>query len=287
MRTLPRILLAFLVVVSMAHGLAGGGGDGSYRPILHALVSAGLFALVLAVERFCRELSAAAGRAARTALCCLFLPVVFSAMGWLLPAVHPEPFEWTFAWLDARILGDRAAFAHLPWPLVDLLQITYASFYAIPIAAAVLAGRKSGARAFDRSMVILTFGFLASYLGYLLVPTLGPAVALPGLEGPRGSWLAARLHEWIDAAEANRWDCFPSGHTMMSLMSLHVVRRWARAFTVPFAVVVGILIASTILLRYHWVADVLAGAALAPICMRIADRMLDADGVPRVGEERI
>jgi membrane-associated phospholipid phosphatase len=65
---------------------------------------------------------------------------------------------------------------------------------------------------------------------------------------------------------------------MLSLISLMLVWRWARRAFWPLAVVVGLLVCSTMALRYHWVWDVLAGALAAWPCLRLGDLLLDRDG---------
>jgi membrane-associated phospholipid phosphatase len=127
-------------------------------------------------------------------------------------------------------------------------------------------------------MTILVFCFLCSYLGYLLFPTLPPYRFLDHGGELQGLWLAGTLHGWIDAAEANRWDCFPSGHTMLSVVSLILVWRWARRAVLPIALLVALLIFSTMALRYHWSWDVLAGALLAWPAVRCCDWLLARDG---------
>jgi membrane-associated phospholipid phosphatase len=131
-------------------------------------------------------------------------------------------------------------------------------------------------------VTILLGGFLTSYCGYLLVPTLGPNRVLPLHDLAYGDGIAAAIHRAIDAAEANPWDCFPSGHTMMATMSALVVGKWARGWLLPSLVIVLPLIASTIFLRYHWPVDVLAGAACAWPTMLGIERLLDRDGAARV-----
>ena len=62
-------------------------------------------------------------------------------------------------------------------------------------------------------------------------------------------------------------DVFPSGHTMMTLVLLylsaryHVRMRW-------FIYITGfLLIVATVYLRYHYVVDILAGAAFMVFCV--------------------
>lgn len=215
------------------------------------------------------------------------LPVVFSALCWMLPHVHPEPFEYRFLQLDRLLYGGDAAQVMdgllMPWVL-EPLQVIYALFYIVPVIAALGARRRSGGAAFDRSVAIIVGAFLVSYLGYLLVPTLAPKVVLTFDRELHGSSLFATLRASIDEGESNPWNCFPSGHTMLTLVSLLIAWRWHRSMFWWLLVPGLLLIASTVLLRYHWTVDVFAGAALVWPTVRVVDCLLDRDGWPPVPE---
>jgi membrane-associated phospholipid phosphatase len=281
--TSERIWFTYLgTVMAVALLVPGGGGDahavGTFVAVNAAVGLVVAYSRWLAVHR-----GHDAPRVLRAALAVIGLPVVFSSLCWLLPGVHPEPFEYAFlrldrAWFgaDAGLLVDR-----LPRWLVELLQVVYASFYGICIGSAVLAGLRSGRAAFDRAVLLLVGGFLASYLGYLLVPTLAPKVVLAFEHEVNGLLLTPQLRASIDAGEANPWDCFPSGHTMLTLTSLLILWRWHRTAFRWLLVPGLLLIASTVLLRYHWTIDVLVGALLCWPVARACDRLADRDGWPR------
>lgn len=278
-----RIWSVYLVAVVAVVLCTPAGGDAAYRPGWHLAVHAAVGAAVFAVRWVAVHCSHDAARVLRGALAVVGLPVVFSAMGWLLPALHPEPYEYLWLAVDRALFGAdvaRLVDGALPRFGVELLQLDYASFYALCMASALLAGWHSGGRAFDRAVVLLVGGFLASYLGYLLVPTLAPKLVLAHPADVEGLWLTAPVRACIDGAEANRWDCFPSGHTMMTVTSLIILWRWARPAFRVLLLPGLLLIASTVLLRYHWVADVAAGAACAWPCVWLCDRLVDCDGWP-------
>ncbi len=254
---------AAVAAVALVDGAPGG------RPWAYVALHGGLLAAVLAGRGWMARLPAVRARALRAGFCLLAIPVVFSAMGWVLPAVHPEAYEWRWIAADQALLGTdptRAVQPLLaPW-LVEVLQLAYSSFYALPVIAVLAAGIGRGAAAFDNALLVVTFGFLLSYLGYFLWPTLPPYRFLPHDTALRGVWLADTLYAALDAAEVHRWNCFPSGHTMLSVISLVLVRR-QRAVFWGMAPVVVLLIASTVMLRYHYVVDVLAGVAAVPLAL--------------------
>ena len=109
----------------------------------------------------------------------------------------------------------------------------------------------------------MVFVFYVSYACYFLVPAIGPryTVAHAG-PLPRGA-IAQAIDHTLDVLEKNKRDCFPSGHTMVVIaVLLEAARRSKKTFWafLPFAV--GLVLA-TVYCRYHYVADVLAGFALA------------------------
>lgn len=281
--TSERIWLLYLACIFAVLAATPGGGADGHAPWTCAAVHAAVLAVVLWSHRIATRRSHDAARIVRAALAVVGLPTVFSALCWLLPAVHPEPFEWWFVGVDRALVGcDPGGFVRdLPDWLVEAMQIVYGAFYGICVFAAVAAGIGSGAAAFDRAVLLLVGGFLVSYLGYLLVPTLGPNRVLAFDHGVIGVWLAAPVRAAIDAGEANPWDCFPSGHTMMTATSLLILWRWNRRWFWVLLAPALLLIASTVLLRYHWLLDVAGGAALAWPVARGCDHLADRDDWPR------
>lgn len=230
-------------------------------------------ALALVLVRRGSARSAAVGRILRAGFAIVGLPIVFSAMGLVLPAVHPEPYEWTWIAFDHALLGVDPSVAlgrHLPAWLIELLTWAYASFYLIPIVTVAVIGWRRGGAAFDRALLTVVVAFVVSYLGYFLWPTLPPYRFLPHDSDLHGIWMATTLQHAIDAGELHRWDCFPSGHTLVSVVCLVLAwRSWRPAFWALLPVV-SALVFSTVALRYHYVVDVLAGLALVAPAMGLA-----------------
>ncbi len=255
-----------------AGGLPVGPGHGS--PVLFTAIQSVFLLLLLAFRRF--PAGTPRGNAVRAAFSLVAIPTVFTALALVLPGVHPEPFEFTWIEFDRWLCGTdpTVALQAVYWgPLVDLLQIAYALFYLVPVVAVVLAGLGTGRAGFADGLDLVVGGFLLSYLGYLIWPTIGPETYLPHDRPIAGPLCAASLHAAIVEAEIHRWNCFPSGHTMLGVMSLVVVVRHARRWALPFAVPVLLLVAATLVLRYHYVADVLAGLLGVPLTVMLVRRI--------------
>ncbi len=67
----------------------------------------------------------------------------------------------------------------------------------------------------------------------------------------------------LDRLESAHYDCFPSGHTELTILAWWGSRMVSkRLFWVYFAYTPSIIFA-TVYLRYHYTVDVLAGAFVA------------------------
>ncbi len=205
----------------------------------------------------------------RYAAACLFVPAAFSSLGILIPDLVPEAMEWKVALAD-RALGGEALRSRLsappPW-LVELCQVCYSTFYFLPLALALAFHARGRKDAIPRLAELVVGGFLLSYLGYLCCPTLPPYRFLedpdPLVGGPLFGFLNRVLYEW----EPLRQDCMPSGHTMITLCLW-----WAAWKTDPLQLlwllpVGSFLILGTLVLRYHWGVDLLAGLAFAVLAI--------------------
>ncbi len=280
MRTLSRIWIAYLCAVIFVAVTAGGGGQVGHEPGLFVTLHALLLLLQVLLLLRADTLGDGQLRMLQSVFAVLGCPATFSAMAWLLPAVHPEALEITWYQIDLRWFQQDLSVALLhgvPALVCDLLQVSYALFYLLPVASVLLVGRSAGAGGYDLALVVVVAAFLASYLGYLLWPTLGPHVILPAEHAPPRGDLGVWLHARICEGEANPWDCFPSGHTWIALCCCWLVARHARRW---LPVILGLalpLVFSTVALRYHWPVDVLAGAVLALPAAWSAEWLLERD----------
>ena len=78
------------------------------------------------------------------------------------------------------------------------------------------------------------------------------------------------LHDWILHLEPQPWDAFPSAHVVLGLLC--AVLAWPRggALRWTMAVVGAGTAVSTVVLRYHWLVDVLAGFAVIALALGAA-----------------
>ncbi|MCK5944094.1 MAG: hypothetical protein KAI24_19065, partial [Planctomycetes bacterium] len=160
--TIERVWIAYLVCVAAVAVAVPATGAAGHEPGTFLWVHAAVLAAVLVSAALARRAGPDRARVLRAALAVIGLPTVFSSLCWLLPHVHPEPYEFTWLAVDRAVFGrDLATLAGgLPAWFVELLQLDYAAFYGLCVASALLAGWRSGKAAFDRAVLLLTGGFL-------------------------------------------------------------------------------------------------------------------------------
>jgi membrane-associated phospholipid phosphatase len=174
--------------------------------------------------------------------------------------------------------------------LTEVLQLAYTSFYFLFLVLGYEFYRRHYLDLFHYFMFTCVYGFFLSYLGYFFLPAVGPRFTLHSFplldtELP-GVFLTPYLRWFVNAggsvpmgvtnevaiAGAQR-DVFPSGHTMMMLVLIYISVQF-RARTRHGILAVGILlIIATVYQRYHYVIDIVAGAALMVVCVLTSSRL--------------
>lgn len=168
--------------------------------------------------------------------------------------------------------------------LTEVLQIAYTSFFFLFLIVGAEFYRRGNRDLFSFFVFTCVYGFFLSYLGYFLVPAIGPRFTLHDFsaldsELP-GLWLTPYLRWFVNAGESipmgvtnavaiegTQRDVFPSGHTMMMLVLMYFGVRY-KLKTRHWLNVVGVLlIIATVYQRYHYVVDLVAGATFMIFCI--------------------
>jgi membrane-associated phospholipid phosphatase len=211
--------------------------------------------------------------------------VVYDNFHDLTHVVRPQVVDDTLRRLDETLLGIEPSLwcqrITRPW-LTEYMTFAYALFFAFP---AVILGTLYARRRllqFREVALALSIGYYLGLLGYMTVPAVGPRYAMAGeFTVPlTGYWLTEPARAAWSSLELVDRDCFPSLHTAMSTISLVYLWRlrrgwrWGRVLLGVSAPLIVSLWASTIYLRYHYAVDVLAGWALALLCVHAAPAMV-------------
>ncbi|HTT63784.1 MAG TPA: phosphatase PAP2 family protein [Bryobacteraceae bacterium] len=199
----------------------------------------------------------------------------YREMAAFMPALRGWAADGALARLDRRVWGVNPTvwLERFTIPLLtEYLQIIYALFVPVVLLIAYLLWRRARYADFRYYAFVIALGFLVSYLGYVLVPARGPRFFLRNLQTVdlRGLWVTRGLQLTLDRLEMRAWDCFPSGHTELTILAWWYSRMLSeRLFWIYFAYTLSI-ISATVYLRYHYTIDLLAGAAVAGLLVLLA-----------------
>ena len=212
-----------------------------------------------------------------------FLPLmcaVFRDLRGTVPLVHPGHVDALLQGLDLRLLG-----AELPRLLdgllsggpggiaTEALSLCYLLFFPLLLLASVrwLFAPAWQGRAFYGGLFTL---YAVGFAGYTALPALGPYATMEFATPLGGHGLTRLLLQTVPWG-TNRADAFPSLHCAVSAFILGFeVLAGSRRLAASAALPVAGLWASTILLRFHYATDVLAGFALAGLCLALAAALL-------------
>ncbi len=202
----------------------------------------------------------------------LYVAACYKEMAVLIPAVrHSDSDQW-LADLDYAVWGAHPTvwLERIQTPaLTEILQIVYTLFVPTVLLLAFLFWRQRRYAEFQNYAFLIALGFLVSYVGYLIVPARGPRFLLNHLQHVplQGLWLFHTMQGALDRLESAHYDCFPSGHTELTILAWWSARRFRNPlFWLYFAYTLSIIFA-TVYLRYHYTVDVLAGAMVAAILL--------------------
>jgi membrane-associated phospholipid phosphatase len=201
----------------------------------------------------------------------LFIIIIYESLGDLIQHLQPD-VDPRLIQIDFSIFGVQPTLWMeqwiVPW-LTDILSLAYLSYYFLPVVLIVVLYLKGRTPELDRSVFVLAFGYYVSFIGYILFPAVGPRYAITHLYSIplEGSFITDFVRDTLNALEHNKRDCMPSGHTQIVLIVLYLAHRYEKFLFYLFLPIVCALILSTIYLRYHYVVDLLAGMALAILCM--------------------
>ena len=204
------------------------------------------------------------------------MPLVYLLAGYWLPALLvSEPnvrFEQSLLSLDRRVFRPEGLVRfeqRAPRALVEYLELSYLLCYAVVpagYACLLIGGYDDGV--IDRFWSIV---LLAAFMCYGLLPWL-PTRAPRAIEPERGG-MRSSIRNW-NLAVLNRasvqWNTFPSGHTAASLATALAVGNYSPLAGIILGLVALSIAAGSVVGRYHYAADALAGAAVAVLAFLMA-----------------
>ena len=208
----------------------------------------------------------------------VYIPLCYKEMAILIPALRRTDLDAQVAWLDYSLWGAHVSVwlerLQNPW-VTELLQLAYTLYIPSLVLVAVVLWAKGLYPDFRYYALVLSLGFLACYAGYFLVPVRGPRFYLASLQHTslQGVWLFKEMQHVLDQMESAHYDCFPSGHTAMTLIAWWCSRRASAKLFAGFSVYTVLIVSATVYLRYQYTIDLLAGAVLAAGLLAVTPRV--------------
>jgi hypothetical protein len=204
-----------------------------------------------------------------------YVATCYKEMALFIPAIRRTDADQWLADLDYRLWQAHPTVwlerVHTP-VLTEFLQVVYTLFVpAVLLVAAVLWKRRKYGQ-FQYYAFLIALGFLVSYVGYLIVPARGPRFLLKHLQHIplQGLWLFQAMQSALDRLESAHYDCFPSGHTELTILAWWGSRMVSNRLFKAYFAYTPLIIFATVYLRYHYTIDLLAGAATAGLLILAA-----------------
>ncbi len=206
--------------------------------------------------------------------------LTFKELYLMVHAINPHDFDYFLIKVDKLIFGaDPTSFLDKisTRGLTEFLQICYSSFYLLWVILGIELLKNRNEKGFLFFLFVLMYGFYASFAGYLFVPAIGPRFTLYNFARLNndlpGLYVTSFLRNIIDSGESitnvakaamlAQRDCFPSGHTEMTIITIAMAIKY-RAKSAMVIVPLGMgLIFATVYMRYHYGVDVIAGVLFA------------------------
>ena len=198
----------------------------------------------------------------------IFIGFVFESLGFIVPFINPHNKDQILINIDRYILGKDAALIFNVFNIkgvVDYLQISYLAYYVLPIVIILYLYKKNKIKRLSYTLFALSLGYYISYLGYIFLPAIGPRYTLNYLTHIplQGGAVFKTVHPILNSLEHIKQDCFPSGHTEISLLVFLLFWDENKKIALLILPIVLSLILATLVLRYHYFADVISGVIIA------------------------
>lgn len=202
--------------------------------------------------------------------------IIFDSLELIVHKVNPQDMDYLLIRLDYLIFGvyPTIVMERIMQPiLTDILQIAYTTYYFLPIMLGIALKVKKRDEDFEKSLFLILLCFYLSYVGYILVPALGPRYAMEHLHGMEltGFIVFKPIYDILNLLEGIKRNAFPSGHTAITLIVLFLSYRYVRGLFWVMLIPALLLIVATVYCRYHYVVDVIAGILLTIVTIAIGE----------------
>ena len=205
--------------------------------------------------------------------------MAYREMGWFAPLQHTHELEKAWEVWDKfflNTLGVKAIIESLGPVLPSILEISYILVYTVPYIALGLLYAYGRRERVDRFLFPLAVAVLTAYALFPYFPSEPPRTVFPGEDFPAWNTIFRRINWWMLGSYGIHTSVFPSAHCSGAFSAAFAMRyalpekKWVWRFLLVMAILIA---TATVYGRYHYLADAVAGFALALGALPLARRM--------------
>ncbi|MEU8001370.1 phosphatase PAP2 family protein [Catellatospora sp. NPDC049111] len=266
-RPVDVIVLVYLAVVAV---LVTAGHDQVERWWAYLLAYAAMASAVLAlITAQARRPDVAALAVLRTAYPIVLAPLAYTLVGPTVLVVRGGYRDAGMNAFDAALWGgqlSRWLDGLVSRPLTELMYAAYMSYYLYIVVPPLLLILRRRQAALERLVTTVAAAVYTCYLGFLILPVLGPRHSPAGQLHPPEltGYVLAPAQQWLMAHADPVGTCFPSAHVAGAWAVVLAARRiWGRTVFRRLLLPTILLTVSVVYTRYHYTADAAAGLAVA------------------------
>lgn len=174
--------------------------------------------------------------------------------------------------------------------LSEYFQILYWFYFPQMLLVGIVLIFLKKRELFFRYVVTMNLALMFTHTFYFIVPLrspfyiveLGEFTDMISYTKPLvGLWFFDSLRDSLTSATTMRHDCFPSGHTMHSLLAMFFAWRAHKSIGWVETIIAISIVISTLYLRYHYAIDLVVGAFFAFVFYylggKLAERFYEFD----------
>ena len=221
----------------------------------------------------------------------LWSPIAFFWWAYLwagrtLHVFYPEgvSFDSPLIRLEARFFGQPSLWLardRAPW-LTDLVHFLYNTYYAYTPILALYLYIHGRLHEFQSMSFAVILGYACCYSFFPLLPVWGPrwGLVVAGLlnQSERclaGGWMTRATNAIMYEGLAHKGCAMPSAHSSTGVVFLvWCWRIWGAAGGLPATFIVAGMAFAAVYGRYHYLVDIIVGAALGVFCVLAADWLI-------------
>jgi len=197
----------------------------------------------------------------------LTITFIYWSVGHLIHMIFPGLFDGYIISFEEKISGQLPNIwvqkFENPY-LTEIMQISYAVYWAtVPVGAAIFYFNKRY-QEFEYMLFFTLLTFFVSYLLFIIIPVAGPRFFLSNqiYISYKGIFATEFLRSFVEGAGLEG-GAFPSSHVAVAIVVLFFVWKYypkigKRAF-LPAVIALSV---ATVYGQYHYLTDVIAGAAM-------------------------